>query len=237
MRSKVGKQEGGYCRENGVLVHVKLVDPQKELYRIVVPSGRRKVVLAIGHKGLVGGHFSHNKVFDILSHHFTWLDIRKSIRANCRACPECQKAGRQLQPRVPMVVTPTISEPYQGMAWDLVGKLDKTNQGHRYILTIMRLGTRYPYAIPLKRVDAESVAEGLMEVISHTGILVELLSDQVSVFLGKIIKELYRLLNIQQIKTTAYHPQPRPTIPNHGLPSPNQRDTRMVAQWFEVYDS
>ena len=69
-----------------------------------------------------------------------------------------------------MVVTQTVSEPYQRMAWDLVGKLDKTNQGHRYILTIMCLGTRYPYAIPLKRVDVESVTEGLMEVISHTGI-------------------------------------------------------------------
>ena len=46
-----------------------------------------------------------------------------------------------------------------------------------------------------------------MEVISHTGIPVELLSDQGSVFLGKVIKELCRLLNIKQIKTTAYHPQ------------------------------
>ena len=46
-----------------------------------------------------------------------------------------------------------------------------------------------------------------MEVICHTGIPVELLSDQVSVFLGKVIKELCRLLNIKQIKTTAYHPQ------------------------------
>ena len=49
----------------------------------------------------------------------------------------------------------------------------------------MCLGSRYPYAIPLKRIDAESVAEALMEVISHTGIPVELLSDCGSVFLGK----------------------------------------------------
>ena len=146
----------------------------------------------------MGGHFSHNKMFAILSHHFTWPGIRKDIRAYCRACLECQKAGRQLQPRVPMVVTPTISEPYQRIAWDLVGQLDKTNQDHRYILTIMCLGTRYPYAIPLKRVDAESVAKGLMEVISHTGIPVELLSDQGSVFLGEVIKELCRLLNIKR---------------------------------------
>ena len=46
-----------------------------------------------------------------------------------------------------------------------------------------------------------------MEVISHTGIPVELLSDQGPFFLGKVIKEVCWLLNIKQIKTTAYHPQ------------------------------
>ena len=89
-----------------------------------------------------------------------------------------------------MMVTPTISELYQRMAWNLVGNLDRTNQCHRYILTIMCLGTRYLYAIPLKRIDAESVAVGLMEVISHTGIPVDLLLYQGPVFLGKVIKEL-----------------------------------------------
>ena len=33
----------------------------------------------------------------------------------------------------------------------------------------MCLGSRFPYAIPLQRVDAKSVAGGLMEVISHIG--------------------------------------------------------------------
>ena len=47
MSNKAAKQEDGYCWENGVLVHVKLVEPQKELSRIVVPSCRRKEVLDI----------------------------------------------------------------------------------------------------------------------------------------------------------------------------------------------
>ena len=47
MRSKAGKQEDGYCWENSVLVHVNLVDAQKELSRMVVPSCRRKEVLDI----------------------------------------------------------------------------------------------------------------------------------------------------------------------------------------------
>ena len=88
-----------------------------------------------------------------------------------------QSAGRQLKPKVPMVQTPTISVPYQRMVWDLMGPLNKTVRGYRYILTVMCLGTRYPYAVSLKKIDALSVAEGLMEVIQHSGIPNELLSD------------------------------------------------------------
>ena len=54
--------------------------------------------------------------------------------------------------------------------------------------------------------DAESVAEGLMEVISHTGIPIELLSEQGSVFLSKVMKSLCNLLKIKQLKKTPYNP-------------------------------
>ena len=71
----------------------------------------------------------------------------------------------------------------------------------------MCLGTCYPYAVPLKKVDAISVAEGLLEVFAHTGIPHKLLSDQGSVFVGRLNEELCRLLDITKLKTTAYHLQ------------------------------
>ena len=71
----------------------------------------------------------------------------------------------------------------------------------------MCLGTRNPYAVALKKIDAESVADGLMEVIQHTGIPNELLSDQGSQFMGRVITKPCELLNIKKLKTTAYHPQ------------------------------
>ena len=57
--------------------------------------------------------------------------------------------------------------------------------------------------MPLKKVDAISVAEGLLELIANTGIPHELLSDQGSVFVGRLNKELCRLLDITKLK-----PQP-----------------------------
>ena len=69
----------------------------------------------------------------------------------------------------------------------------------------MCLGTRYPYAVVLKKIDAVSVAEGLMEVIQHTGIPNELLLDQGSQFMGRVVTKTCELL--KKLNTTAYHPQ------------------------------
>ena len=61
--------------------------------------------------------------------------------------------------------------------------------------------------MPLKRIDAVSVAEGLMKVLTHTGIPKELLSVQGTVFTGVVMKETCHLLNINKLQTTPYHPQ------------------------------
>ena len=106
-----------------------------------------------------------------------------------------------------MVETPIISDPYQRLACDLVRSLPRTSAGHRYILTVMCLGTRHSYCVPIKRVDAITVSKGLMEVIAHTGIPLELHSDQEAVFTGRVNQELCRLLNISKLRTTAYNLQ------------------------------
>ncbi len=88
-----------------------------------------------------------------------------------------------------------------------MGPLPRTKIGFKYILTAICVCTRYPYCVPLKRVDAVSIAERLMEVLAHTGIYTELFSDQGTVFTGKVMKETCRLLNINKLQTTRYHPQ------------------------------
>ena len=46
-----------------------------------------------------------------------------------------------------------------------------------------------------------------MDIFSHTGIPHEILTDQGSVFMGRLCSELCKLLGVRHIKTTAYHPQ------------------------------
>ena len=71
----------------------------------------------------------------------------------------------------------------------------------------MCVGAKYPEAIQLKWVDTLSVADSMVEIFSQTGIQAEILSDQGSVFMGKITQELCRVLAIRHLKTSHYQSQ------------------------------
>ena len=100
-----------------------------------------------------------------------------------------------------MVERPVLTEHFEQVAFDLVGPLPKAKGGYRYGLTCICMATKWPEAIALK---SKAVAEGM---ISRTALPYVLLTDQGSQFVGKLMAELCSLLGIQQLRTTAYHPQ------------------------------
>ena len=60
---------------------------------------------------------------------------------------------------------PLVDQPFKRVAVDLIGPIHPPSEkGHRYILTLVDYATRYPEAIPLKRVSSETVAEALVNM-------------------------------------------------------------------------
>ena len=90
------------------------------------------------------------------------------------------------------------------MAMDIVGPLPRSRSCHKYIPVVTDYATRYPEAVALKSVDAEVVADELVKLFAHVGIPSQILADQGT---SQLLKELYRLLYIQSIRTSPYHPQ------------------------------
>ncbi|XP_064469582.1 uncharacterized protein LOC135384304 [Ornithodoros turicata] len=102
---------------------------------------------------------------------------------------------------------PTIEEPFQRVAVDIVGPITpKTARGNQYILTMVDYATRYPDAVALPGITTEHVAEGLVEMFTRTGIPNEVLSDRGPAFVSEAMREVSRLLSLKQIHTTPYHP-------------------------------
>ena len=133
--------------------------------------------------------------------------VYKDTAEYAKACPECQKTAARRPPRAPLLPLPIIEEPFSRIAMDIVGPLSRSRSGKSYILVICDYATSYPEAVALKSIDAECIAEELMQLFSRTGIPQEILTDQGSNFMSQLLAELYRLLHIKPIRTTPYHPQ------------------------------
>ena len=66
--------------------------------------------------------------------------------------------------KAPLMPLPLVDQPLKRVAMDIVGPLKRTTSGNKYILTLMDFATCYPEAIPLKKIDARTVAEALCQV-------------------------------------------------------------------------
>ena len=64
-----------------------------------------------------------------------------------------------MKQHAPLKPLSVISVPF---SHDFVGPLPRTKRGNKYLLTSMCLGSKHLEAVPLKRVDVQSVAETMM---------------------------------------------------------------------------
>ena len=163
--------------------------------------------MKLAHTRPLGGHLGTKKTTDRLIRHFTWPGMGKYVKTYCQSCISCQKAEKMMKHKAPLQPLPILSEPFKRIAFDIVGPLQRTKCGHRFIFTMMDYCTKYPEAIPLRRVDAETVATAMMEIFARLGVPAEMLTDQGSVFMSSLMKRLCDKLGVTQLKTSPYHPQ------------------------------
>ena len=98
--------------------------------------------------------------------------------------------------------------PFHRVAVDLIGPITPvSDNGNRYILTIVDFATKYPEAVALPRIETERVAEALLDVFSRVGFPTEILSDKGSQFTSDLMKEVCRLISLKQLFTTPYNPK------------------------------
>jgi transposase InsO family protein len=106
-----------------------------------------------------------------------------------------------------MVKTTIIRETFSKIAIDIVGPLSRTKKGNKYILTVIDEGTRYPEAFPLPSIEAERIAQSLVQLFSRVGVARVILSDQGSNFTSTLLKQLYEMLGVKGITTSPHIPQ------------------------------
>ena len=197
-----------FILRDGVLTRV-YQGGSDQVYQIVVPKTLRNTVLQVSHDIPMSGHFGVRRTLNRVLLQFYWPTVRKDVTHYCQSCDACQRTipkGRV--PCAPLQQMPIISDPFQRIAIDIVGPVvPSSSSGYKYILTIVDVATRYPEAIPLKKIDTVTVAEALFSVFCRMGCPKEILSDCGTQFVSELMTEVYRLLSVKPVTTTPYHPQ------------------------------
>ena len=163
------------------------------------------------HDKPVGGHLGMNRTNDRLKLFTSWPGMEQELEEYVRQCETCQKNKiKQNKTKLPMKITTTHEVVWEKCALDIVGPLNQTLDGNKYVLTFQDELSKYVYtlAIPIAQQDAMTMAKvSVEEVILKFGIHQMILTDQGSNFLSEIFTNVCKLLKIKKIKCTAYHPQ------------------------------
>ena len=194
---------------NKALIYRQFTLRGKTTSQLVVPSSLTDKVMTLAHESLMAGHLGIGKTIDRVVAEFFWPGVCVGMTRFCKSCYICQRTVQKGRvAKVPLGQLPLIDTPFKRVAVDIVGPIEpRSNNRSRYILTMMDYATRYPEAIALPSIKTERVAEALVEMFSRVGVPYEVLTDCGSQFTSEIMKEVARLLSLQQLTTSAYYAQ------------------------------
>lgn len=176
--------------------------------RILVPLNLRTKVMELHHDSPVAAHCGFGRTLSKIQKSFYWPSMYSQIRNYVSSCHEClRRRGFQPSKKAPLGRLPVTSRPLERIAMDIVGPLPITLANNKYILVMTDYFTRYPEAYPLPDTKSHTVAGALEKFIATHGVPEQLISDRATNFLSDCLKEVYRVLQIEKINTSAYHPQ------------------------------
>jgi transposase InsO family protein len=184
---------------------------QTEPPEYVIDPERQLAIIKEYHDTALGGHQGTKRTHDRLKPLYKWPRMAETIEKYIKTCEKCQKNKALRKTKMPLVITPTASHPFDRVYLDVVGgkgSLPTTTLGNRYILTFQDDLTKFCEAIPIPTQDADTIARAFVSrVILRHGAPKSLLTDQGANFLSNLFKSICKLLKIKKLQTTPFHPQ------------------------------
>ena len=174
---------------------------------IVIPASLVPTVLASYHELPCTAHQGVGRTVEVVNRKYWWETLVTDVKEYIRQCDACAKRKTGHRINAPLVDQLEAREFLHIVSLDIVGPLPVTERGNRYLLTFVDHFKRLCKAIPISRQDTETVArEFVTKFITQFVVPKMLLTDRGANFTSALIQETCKLLKIQKLQTSSYHP-------------------------------
>ena len=157
------------------------------------------------------GHLSYANLVNVLESRAWWPTMEKDLRRFVAACPNCQIHQRQRitqEREYGQLVTDPFIQPFQRWGIDLIGRLPKTMDGNRYIITAIDYATGWPIAKAIPKATEETIAEFIHdEIYLHYGAPQEIFTDGGKNLWGGAVQKYLEKIKTLHKGTSPYHPR------------------------------
>jgi len=135
-----------------------------------------------------------------------WRGITRDVEEYVSKSEYYQKNKLSRKTKMPLIITDTLTRPFEKCALDIVGPLTVTTNGNKYILTFQDSLTKLSKAILLANQETVTVAkEFVTKIMFEHGMPEKILTDQSTNFTNEMFKNTCKLLKIEKIQISAYH--------------------------------
>ena len=199
------QKEGRLYLNKDSIVACKRREDDKVLYKyhaIVLPQLHQTELLFRSHDQM--SHQGIDKVYQKILKRFEWPGMKKACEEWVTACLSCQfvKDPRKLRFPLQLIESSEFNEVVQIDHQ----KIFMTDVGYNQVLVMIDHFTKYSEAVPCIIVSAKETCDHLINTwMARDGCQMTFQSNNGSVFVGELTKELMRRSQIAQAHSTTYH--------------------------------
>jgi len=186
-------------------------DPNDDLHiwKLYLPKELTKIAIEAAHNPPEAGHCGMHKTLHKLRTKYYWpkmpIEVYEYVR-NCQICKKSKPANYILRP--PMAKKPIEERPFQKLYLDFLGPYPRSKLGHTSLLVILDSFSKFVFIKPLRKANANSVINYLIESVFCTfGVPETIFSDNGKQFLSKEFQDCLEAYGIEHKKTPNYSPQ------------------------------
>ena len=186
-------------------------DPQKKrnvkVFKSITENKKYLELISKYHEKL--GHAGITKILEIMNFDgYCWKGMSNDVRKQINMCYHCaeRKEGRMLK-NVQYKISSNY--PFEKVMIDITGPLfPSSRQGHKFILGVIDVFSRYSMLIPLKETDSITIIDALFTYwFCIFGFPKYLISDNAANLSSTTMEEYCSANNIIKVNCSPYYPQ------------------------------